>query len=72
VSPAGFVAEYPGLWAILDEPPEPTMSPSPPNLGPAVPILRVADLDASVSYYFDQLGFRLEWRSRDLLRTGNS
>lgn len=29
--------------------PEPTAAPSPPSLGPAVPILRVGDLDASVS-----------------------
>jgi hypothetical protein len=66
VSPAGFVTDYPGLWAILDEPPEPTAAPSPPSLGPAVPILRVGDLDASVSYYLDRLGFRLEWRSDPL------
>jgi catechol 2,3-dioxygenase-like lactoylglutathione lyase family enzyme len=26
-----------------------------------VPILRVADFDASVAYYVDRLGFRLDW-----------
>jgi hypothetical protein len=31
VSPAGFVTDYPGLWAILAEPPEPTAAPSPPS-----------------------------------------
>jgi uncharacterized glyoxalase superfamily protein PhnB len=31
--------------------------------GGATPILRVADLEASVAYYLAQLGFELQWRS---------
>ena len=33
------------------------------TLGGVFPILRVADLDASVSYYETQLGFEVQWRS---------
>ena len=33
------------------------------TLGGATPILRVAHLDASVSYYVDRLGFQLQWRA---------
>jgi catechol 2,3-dioxygenase-like lactoylglutathione lyase family enzyme len=40
------------------------------NLGPAVPILRVENLDVSVAYYVDQLGFRLQWRSDPLASVG--
>jgi catechol 2,3-dioxygenase-like lactoylglutathione lyase family enzyme len=38
---------------------------SPPNatLGGITPILRVANLDASIAYYLDQLGFHLQWRT---------
>jgi catechol 2,3-dioxygenase-like lactoylglutathione lyase family enzyme len=31
--------------------------------GPAAPILRVRDLDASLAYYVDVLGFRLNWNA---------
>lgn len=31
--------------------------------GGAIPILSVANLDASITYYVAQLGFALEWRS---------
>lgn len=37
--------------------------PSRVNLGPAVPIFRVDNLNASVNYYVERLGFQLEWRS---------
>ncbi|MDQ6886571.1 MAG: VOC family protein [Gemmatimonadota bacterium] len=33
------------------------------SLGGVTPILRVESLDASVSYYLEQLGFSLQWRS---------
>jgi catechol 2,3-dioxygenase-like lactoylglutathione lyase family enzyme len=33
------------------------------SLGGVTPILRVESLDASVSYYVEQLGFSLQWRS---------
>ena len=36
-----------------------------PTLGPATPILRVTDLDTSVAYYTDRLGFTLQWRMGD-------
>ena len=32
------------------------------DIGGALPILRVADLAASVTYYVDRLGFAVEWR----------
>lgn len=31
-------------------------------LGGAIPILRVTNLDASLAYYVDRLGFTIEWR----------
>src|SRR4051812_5274578 len=31
--------------------------------GPAIPIFRVADLEASLAYYVAQLGFAVEWRA---------
>ena len=34
-----------------------------PTTGGVVPILRVADLEASTRYYVAQLGFELDWRS---------
>lgn len=33
------------------------------SLGGVIPILRVENLDASVRYYVEQLGFSLQWRS---------
>lgn len=33
------------------------------TLGGVFPILRVADLEASLRYYETQLGFRMQWRS---------
>ena len=33
------------------------------TLGAVTPILRVADLEASVAYYVTRLGFELQWRS---------
>ena len=33
------------------------------TLGGVIPILSVESLDASVSYYIDQFGFSLQWRS---------
>jgi uncharacterized glyoxalase superfamily protein PhnB len=41
-------------------------SPRHAELGSAIPILRVHDLDASLAYYSGQLGFRLEWRDDPL------
>jgi uncharacterized glyoxalase superfamily protein PhnB len=40
------------------------------NLGPAVPIFRVENLDASVVYYVEKLGFELQWRSDPLASVG--
>src|SRR4051812_45131505 len=34
------------------------------TFGQCTPILRVADLDASLAYYTDVLGFTLDWRDR--------
>jgi uncharacterized glyoxalase superfamily protein PhnB len=34
------------------------------QFGRAIPILRVANLDASLDYYFRALGFKLQWRDR--------
>ena len=41
---------------------------SPPraSIGRAIPILRVASLDASVDYYVTCLGFEREWRSQGM------
>lgn len=33
------------------------------TLGGVIPLLRVADLGASIAYYVEQLGFKLNWRS---------
>jgi catechol 2,3-dioxygenase-like lactoylglutathione lyase family enzyme len=52
---------------------EPFASSAPPGrvkLGSAVPIFRVNDLDASVTYYVERLGFQLEWRSDPLASVG--
>jgi catechol 2,3-dioxygenase-like lactoylglutathione lyase family enzyme len=40
------------------------------TLGAATPILRVADLDVSVAYYVDRLGFELQWRSEPVASVG--
>ena len=37
------------------------------NFHPATPILRVASLDASIAYFVDVLGFKVDWRAADLL-----
>jgi catechol 2,3-dioxygenase-like lactoylglutathione lyase family enzyme len=37
------------------------------NLGPAAPILRVADLRASVDYYTRILGFTVDWETPTLI-----
>ena len=49
---------------------EPSASPAYARLSPAVPIFRVENLDASVAYYVDRLGFRLEWRGDPLASVG--
>jgi catechol 2,3-dioxygenase-like lactoylglutathione lyase family enzyme len=36
------------------------------NFGPAHPIFRVADLDASLAYYENVLGFKCDWRDGKL------
>ena len=41
-------------------------SPSRVKLGSAVPIFRVENLEASIAYYVERLGFRVEWRSDPL------
>ena len=38
---------------------------SPVTFGHCTPILRVADLDASLAYYTGVLGFTLDWRADD-------
>ena len=40
------------------------------TVGGATPILRVADLDASVTYYVERLGFALQWRDAPLASVG--
>ena len=40
-----------------------TTTPLRASLGGVIPILCVESLDASVSYYLEQLGFSLQWRS---------
>jgi catechol 2,3-dioxygenase-like lactoylglutathione lyase family enzyme len=40
------------------------------NLGAAVPIFRVENLDVSVAYYVEQLGFHLQWRGDPLASVG--
>lgn len=36
------------------------------DFAPAIPILRVNDLDTSVAYYVEHLGFEIQWRSDPL------
>jgi uncharacterized glyoxalase superfamily protein PhnB len=40
------------------------------TLGGVVPILRVADLDASLAYYVEKLGFELQWRGEGMASVG--
>jgi catechol 2,3-dioxygenase-like lactoylglutathione lyase family enzyme len=47
-------------------PDESEVSPLGPRLGSAVPIFRVENLDRSVAYYVERLGFQLQWRSAPL------
>jgi catechol 2,3-dioxygenase-like lactoylglutathione lyase family enzyme len=47
-----------------------TASPPRASLGGVTPILRVLDLDASVAYYVDRLGFELQWRSAPVASVG--
>jgi catechol 2,3-dioxygenase-like lactoylglutathione lyase family enzyme len=35
------------------------------NFGSPMPVFRVKDVDASISYYRDSLGFQLRWRAGD-------
>jgi len=49
---------------------EPASVPAPVALGPAVPIFRVDDLDTSVTYYVERLGFQLQWRDDPLASVG--
>lgn len=44
-----------------------SVNPDPIQLGGVVPILRVADLQASIDYYVGVLGFALQWRYRDFV-----
>ena len=47
------------------------MSSSPPiTLGACIPILPVADLDASIVYYVERLGFELEWQAESMASVG--
>lgn len=47
-------------------------TPPPPRatLGEVTPILRVADLDASIAYYVERLGFELQWRADPVASVG--
>ncbi|MFY9843661.1 MAG: VOC family protein [Terriglobales bacterium] len=35
------------------------------SLGSAIPVFRVKDVDASIAYYLNALGFELRWRAPD-------
>jgi hypothetical protein len=35
------------------------------SFGSAVPVFRVKDVDASIAYYLNALGFELRWRAGD-------
>lgn len=54
----------------MPEPAGPAASPPHATLGGETPILRVENLDASVAYYVERLGFRLQWRSDPLASVG--
>ena len=43
---------------------------SPVRLRPAVPIFRVRDLEVSIDYYVERLGFQLQWRDDPLASVG--
>jgi catechol 2,3-dioxygenase-like lactoylglutathione lyase family enzyme len=47
----------------MSEPVDNAMVATHATLGGVVPILRVANLDASIAYYVEQLGFAVQWRS---------
>ena len=42
----------------------------PPTLSGVVPILRVENLEVSVSYYLDKLGFESQWRAGQMASVG--
>ena len=42
---------------------EATSSAPPATLGGVIPLLRVENLEASIEYYVERLGFHLEWRA---------
>lgn len=35
------------------------------SFGSPVPVFRITNLDASIAYYLDALGFELRWRAGD-------
>ncbi|MEA2693963.1 MAG: hypothetical protein QOJ16_3350 [Acidobacteriota bacterium] len=41
-----------------------------PTLGRITPILRVTDLEASVAYYVERLGFSIQWRADPVASVG--
>jgi catechol 2,3-dioxygenase-like lactoylglutathione lyase family enzyme len=41
------------------------MTESKDNFGSPVPVFRVKDVSASIAYYVDSLGFKLQWRAND-------
>lgn len=47
-----------------------TAPPTRAGLGPAIPIFRVNDLDDSIAYYVERLGFELQWRDDPLASVG--
>jgi hypothetical protein len=47
-----------------------TAAPPRATLGGETPIFRVENLDTSVAYYVEQLGFQLQWRSDPLASVG--
>lgn len=47
----------------MSEPLESIAASSRVNLGPAIPIICVANLEASIDYYVEKLGFHVQWRS---------
>lgn len=49
---------------------EPPTSAVSATLGGVVPILRVANLAASIGYYVDRLGFTLQWRAEPVASVG--
>lgn len=47
-----------------------TVAPPRATLGGVTPVLRVADLDASIAYYVERLGFVLQWRADPVASVG--